>query len=74
MTFVIINWKISLIAPGNTRIKIFLERGVPHACEQIAREGLVHASLDRVWASSCVSLREVQIELTNRASAGLDTQ
>ena len=47
---------------------------VPHARERPAREGLVHASLDRVWESSRVSLQEVQIKLTNRASAGLDTQ
>ena len=36
---------------------------VPHTSEQIACEGLVHASLSRVWDSSRVSLREVQIEL-----------
>ena len=41
--------------------------------EQIAREGLVHASLNHVWESTRVSLRE-QIELTNQALAGLDMQ
>ena len=39
---------------------------VPHMSEQIAREGFVHASLDRVRESSHVSLQEVQIELTIR--------
>ena len=49
----------------------------PHATERSTHEGLVqlvHASLDRVWESSRVSLRKVKIELTNRALAGLDTQ
>ena len=35
---------------------------VPHASEQIACEGLVHTSLNHVWESSRVSLREEQIE------------
>ena len=35
---------------------------VTHTGERIAREGLVHASLDHEWESSHVSLREVQIE------------
>ena len=38
---------------------------VPHTSEQIACEGLAHTSLDRVWETSCISLREVQIKLTN---------
>ena len=41
---------------------------VPHASERIACEELVHMSLDCVWDSSSVSLREVQIELTFRDS------
>ena len=36
---------------------------VTHVSEQIVCEGLVHASIDRVWESSRVSLPEVQIEL-----------
>ena len=32
---------------------------MPYASEQIAHEGLVQMSLDHVWESSRVSLREV---------------
>ena len=37
--------------------KALIKTRVPHVSEQIAREGLVHASLDRVWESH-VSLYE----------------
>ena len=51
--------------------KALVKTHVLHASEQIAHEGLVHASLDHVWESLCVPLQE---ELTNRALDGLDMQ
>ena len=38
---------------------------VSHTREQLAHKGLVHASLNRAWKSLRVSLRVVQIKLTN---------
>ena len=48
--------------------KVIVKTRMSRVSEQIAREGLVHASLDRVWESSCISLREVKIELRTKSS------
>ena len=39
--------------------KALIKSRMPHTSEGIAHEGLVHASLDCVWESSHVSLREI---------------
>ena len=45
--------------------KTLVKTCVTHTSGQIAHEGLVYVSLDRVWESSCVLLQEVQIETRN---------
>ena len=64
---------ITRVVISRVLFKALIKSCMPHVSEGIAREGLVHASLDCVWESSHVSLREIQIKLRNK-STGVDTQ